>query len=120
MDAEIAPLHDVGFRVFVRHADRGDHVRAEIDRQDQHRTERHRRQEHDPAQKRRDLGNIRRQSVADGLLQIVENQSTCVASKVQVVLQFEVFCGRSEALLSILGRLYLSEIVAEFGPRRWP
>ena len=38
----------------------------------------------------------------------------CVASKVQVVLQFEVCRGRSEVFLSILGRLYLSEVVSEF------
>ena len=38
--------------------------------------------------------------------------------KLQFVLQFEVFCGLGEVLLSILGRGYPSEIVAEFGPLR--
>ena len=43
---------------------------------------------------------------------------TCVASKVQVVLQFGVCRGLGEVLLSILGRVYLSAIVSEFGPNR--
>ena len=43
---------------------------------------------------------------------------TCVEIKVQLVLQFEVCCGLGEVFLSILGRGYLSEIVAEFGPLR--
>ena len=40
--------------------------------------------------------------------------------KVQLVLQFEVCWGLGEVFLSILGRVYLSEIVSEFGPRRGP
>ena len=74
------PLHDVRLGVLVGHADRGDHVRAEIDRQDQNRTERHGREKHDPAQERRDLRDIRRQRVADALLQIVENEAAGVKS----------------------------------------
>ena len=38
----------------------------------------------------------------------------CVASKVQVVLQFVVCWGLGEVFLSILGRGYPSEIVSEF------
>ena len=37
--------------------------------------------------------------------------------KLQFVLQFWVCCGRSEVLLSILGRGYPSEVVSEFGPK---
>jgi len=35
-------------------------------------------------------------------------------------LQFGVSRGRSEVLLSGCGRVYLSEIVSEFGPKTWP
>ena len=35
-------------------------------------------------------------------------------------LQFRVCCGLSEVLLSMLGRVHLSEVVAEFGPLRGP
>ena len=118
-NTEKAPLHDVGFRIFIRHADGRHHVRPEIDRQDQYCRQRHRRQKYNPAQKRTNFRNIRRQCVADRLLQIVKNQSTCGDIKVQVVLQFEVFCGRSEVLLSILGRLYQRDVVSEFGPLIW-
>ena len=44
----------------------------------------------------------------------------CVDIKVQLVLQFEVCWGLGEVFLSILGRVYLSEIVSEFGPLRGP
>ena len=37
--------------------------------------------------------------------------------ELQFVLQFEVFCGLSEVLLSILGRVHRSEVVSEFGPK---
>ena len=35
-------------------------------------------------------------------------------------LQFGVSRGRREVLLSGYGRVYLSEIVSEFGPKTWP
>ena len=35
-------------------------------------------------------------------------------------LQFVVCRGLSEVLLAPLGRVYLSEIVSEFGPKTWP
>jgi len=41
----------------------------------------------------------------------------CVASKVQVVLQFEVCWGLREVLLPQYGRGYPSEVVSEFGPK---
>ena len=37
---------------------------------------------------------------------------------VQLVLQFVVSRGRSEVFLSVLGRVYPSEVVSEFGPLR--
>ena len=45
---------------------------------------------------------------------------TCVASKVQVVLQFEVCRGLGEVLLSQYGLNYQSEVVSKFGPLRGP
>ena len=44
----------------------------------------------------------------------------CVESKVQLVLQFGVSRGLREVLLAPVGRVYLSEIVSEFGPLRGP
>ena len=37
--------------------------------------------------------------------------------KLQVVLQFGVCRGSREVFLSLLGRVYPSEVVAEFGPK---
>ena len=42
----------------------------------------------------------------------------CVDIKVQLVLQFGVSRGLGEVLLAPVGRVYLSGIVAEFGPLR--
>ena len=44
----------------------------------------------------------------------------CVDIKVQLVLQFGVSRGLREVLLAPVGRVYLSEIVSEFGPLRGP
>ena len=40
--------------------------------------------------------------------------------KVQLVLQFWVCRGRREVRLALRGRVYLSEVVSEFGPLRGP
>ena len=41
-------------------------------------------------------------------------------AEVQVVLQLGVSRGRSEVLLSGYGRVDLSAVVSEFGPKTWP
>ena len=45
---------------------------------------------------------------------------TCVVIQGQVGLQFEVCWGLGEVRLAPVGRVYLSEIVAAFGPLRGP
>ena len=45
---------------------------------------------------------------------------SCEEIKVQLVLQFMVSRGRSEVLLAPVGRVCLSGIVSEFGPKTWP
>ena len=44
----------------------------------------------------------------------VDHVPPCEEIQVQVVLQFEVCCGLDEVSLSILGRVYLTEMVSEF------
>ena len=44
----------------------------------------------------------------------------CVASKVQLVLQFGVSLPCDEVLLAPVGRVYQRDVVAEFGPLRGP
>ena len=46
-----------------------------------------------------------------------QNVRGCVDIKVQLVLQFGVSRGLREVLLAPVGRVYLSEIVSEFGPK---
>ena len=59
-------------------------------------------------QKTRGIGVVRVATNADMVYAVTAR----VASKVQLVLQFEVCCGLGEVLLSILCRVYLSEIVS--------
>ncbi len=44
---------------------------------------------------------------------------SCEEIKGQVVLQLGVSRGLGEVLLALRGRLYLSEVVSEFGPKTW-
>ena len=53
-------------------------------------------------------------AAAAAYLRYSEGFMTCVDIKVQLVLQFVVSRGRSEVFLSILGRVYLSEVVSKF------
>ena len=56
-------------------------------------------------------------AAAAAYLRYSEGFMTCVDIKVQLVLQFVVSRGRSEVFLSILGRVYLSEVVSEYEPK---
>ena len=51
---------------------------------------------------------------------VIMNADAGEEIKVQVVLQFGVSRGRSEVLIALRGRAYLSEIVSKFGPKAWP
>ena len=57
---------------------------------------------------------------SEEIMQWINVISARARVELQVGLQFLVCCGRREALLSILGRVYLSGIVSEFGPLRGP
>ena len=50
-------------------------------------------------------------------LLLVELEHACEEIKVQLVLQFGVSRGRSEVLLALRRRGYLSEVVSEFEPK---
>mmetsp|Transcript_12251 Transcript_12251/g.17009 ORF Transcript_12251/g.17009 Transcript_12251/m.17009 type:complete len:366 (-) Transcript_12251:1139-2236(-) len=66
--------HDVGLLGFVGEGDGGEHVRSEVDEQDEHGGEAERDLQCDEDEERRDLGDVRRQRVRDGLLEVVEDQ----------------------------------------------
>ena len=78
----------------------------------------------------RDKGQIRLRRLVDlapHLLEVLEADvrrvrvaHACVEIKVQLVLQLGVSRGLREVLLAPVGRVYLSEIVSEFGPLRGP
>ena len=51
---------------------------------------------------------------------VIMNADAGEEIKVQVVLQFGVSRGRSEVLIALRGRAYLSEILSKFGPKAWP
>ena len=71
-------LHDVGLGRLVGERDGGHHVGAEVDAEDRDGAERQRNVGQDEDEERRDLGDVRRQSVRDRLLEVVEDQPTCV------------------------------------------
>ena len=57
-----------------------DHVGAQVDAEDGDGAEGQRDVGHDEEQEGGDLGDVARQSVRDGLLQVVEDQPTCGAA----------------------------------------
>lgn len=69
-------LHNVRFRFLVRQWDRRHHVCTQIDAKNRDRSQRQRNVGADEEEERRDLGNVGGQSVGDGLLQVVEHQTS--------------------------------------------
>ena len=74
-------FHNVALGLLVRQRDGGHHVGTEVDTQYGDGTERQRNVGDDKQQERRDLRNIARQRVRDGLLEVVENQATFAHEK---------------------------------------
>lgn len=57
------------------------HVSSQVNAQDRHCAQRQRDVAEDERQKRRNFGNVRRQSVRDGFFQIVEDQTALLDSR---------------------------------------
>ena len=70
------PLHDVRLGLLVGQGDGGQHVRAQIDAENGHGAQRQGDLEDHVEEKWCQFGDLRRKGVTDGLLQIVEDESS--------------------------------------------
>mmetsp|Transcript_15325 Transcript_15325/g.33089 ORF Transcript_15325/g.33089 Transcript_15325/m.33089 type:complete len:1080 (-) Transcript_15325:311-3550(-) len=69
-------VHDVGLLLLVRQGDGGHHVGTQVHHQDHHGGQGQGQADHNEAQEGANLGDVGGERVADGLLQVVEDEAT--------------------------------------------